>query len=59
MSKVMEYVPLVTPAGNPVKFPGVITTPAVPENGVAVGRWMCETVVFPDKPLQDACKLTK
>lgn len=54
-SKVMSYVPAVTPAGNPANVGVVVITPAVPWNGFAVGPWMCDAVVFPISPLNSHC----
>ena len=49
MSKVLSKNPLVVPLGNPVKVGVVVATAAVPENGTAVGPWICAAILGPKR----------
>ena len=53
-SKVLLYVPLETPSGNPAKLGVVVATPALPVSATAVGAWIWDWVVVPNKPLKEA-----
>ncbi len=44
----LEYVPLVTPRGNPAKVGSVVATPALGE----AQQWMCDAVVPAVSPLK-------
>ena len=50
MSKVLSYVPDVTPIGKPAKYGVVVATPAVPAPGTVVAACVCAAVVLPSRP---------
>src|SRR5262245_58841660 len=53
-SRTLEKFPEVTPKGNPTNDGVWVAIPAVEVKGTAVQQWMCDAVVVPCKPLNDA-----